>query len=243
MFTRTEDSYGPASAQPSILTGIRWSVPLLDVPQPAFPGIPEPVAAQEKETGRHDHGSKQGNLCFWHSALDEADLSLAAIGALTFLIRCSAKAFGAFPSFATIAKARSISRRTAIRAVKELEKKGLIEVAHDFLKSNRYRVRSLEEWQSWQNQIKTGRCSGVTTPGALVSPPSVTRAPLKRSKERNPKERERERTRAQEWLAPKEQKKALKRQGARNNKVPCHKNPRLPMALPRPYQDRRAPSR
>jgi DNA-binding MarR family transcriptional regulator len=173
-----------------------------------FPGLSEPPAAAVQEESRNNGSepqetpiqssvAKRTNLCFWHSALDEAGLSLAAIGVLTFLIRCSAKAFGAFPSFATIAKARSISRRTAIRAVKELEKKGLIEVAHDFLKSNRYRVRSLEEWQNWlsENQIKISRCSGDTTPGALVSLPSVTTAPLKRSKERNPKERERERAR------------------------------------------------
>jgi hypothetical protein len=218
MITRTQDSHGPASAQPSIFTG--WVVPrplglLVDVPLPAFPGIPEPVAIQERETdskvqNQTSARSRHDNFCFWYWELDDADLSLAAIGVLTLLARCS------FPALETIARTRRISTRTVQRAIAELEAKGLVVVKRTFGEVNQYRLRSISEWQIWKNQSqlthsaavastqysgaldprhRSTTCCDVVGPGAVVSGDPRHHSTTKKdsSEKKNKKERERPR--------------------------------------------------
>jgi DNA-binding MarR family transcriptional regulator len=137
----------------------------------------------------------QKTLGFWYSGLDEFPLSLPAIAVLTHLLRrCGNSENSGYPSIATIAKARGISARTVIRAIKELERAGIIIVKRSSGSVSRYAIRSAEEWKKWRETIvpfvtgdkpATGDSldHGPVTEGKYTSDkPDIRSNPLKESK-------------------------------------------------------------
>jgi Helix-turn-helix domain len=115
-----------------------------------FGGLePSPESRRESKGGQQETTARRPILsrrapAFWHSALDDLGLSLAAIGVYTFLVRCSDKV--AFPSVRKIAKMRGISQSTVMRATKELEAVRLITVNRTCGRVNSYTIRPIEEF-------------------------------------------------------------------------------------------------
>ena len=70
----------------------------------------------------------------------QQNLSTSEKLVFVYLCRCGNNAI-AFPSYETIGKMCSISRRSAIRAIKALEKNGFIKVQSIYGKSNIYTIR------------------------------------------------------------------------------------------------------
>lgn len=72
-----------------------------------------------------------------NQVFDRQDLTASEKLVVLYLRRCANNA-KAFPSYATIALKCSITRRTAIRSIKGLEEKGIIEIAARPGRSNVY---------------------------------------------------------------------------------------------------------
>src|SRR5262249_53784489 len=86
----------------------------------SHPKIEEPELVARQESSVRSEEDQPKTIGFWHSQLDEYGLSVSAIAVLTHLVRrCGNEKGRGSPSVTTIAKARSISRATVIRAIHE----------------------------------------------------------------------------------------------------------------------------
>jgi len=74
-----------------------------------------------------------------HNRVFQHNITSSELLVLIYLYRCQNKGI-AFPSYTTIARNCHISQRTAITAIKGLEKKGIISVERQGRKSNRYAI-------------------------------------------------------------------------------------------------------